>query len=256
MCRSKAENGARCAGHVRAEHTKWKQRKEQQEMKLAQIIKDRDEGKPIRKQTVDRARAALAKSNSKVEQAEAELADIELRKEKNVRGRGQSLNKFLGGCLKPEEWDALRAEATQKETTVSELVRERLNGYPAIKPVLAGDRPWQRWNDGATGGRRIPTQGGGNNYQRENQGVRVSETKLAQLEREAGLFGLTRSDYVRSLVMGVDPRTFGHHISTGYAENQIAHIKRVENINNVTPATAQEYWTEAIRKERYEPQAA
>lgn len=275
MCKSKAAGGKRCRSHIYANYNnklEWKERWEETlDQRWAKILRftevrnwktlteEERETYKAKAYAHDRrnlinAENNVAKFTQLVEEAELEKMNYELTLQKRTRKSGKK--QFLGVDLKQEEWDYLTQVAIDRGySSRSELVRELLNGLPVIRPFLAGTESVQHWDGTNTWGRQ-PTTGRKGNYYREAHGVRVTEDELQRLEREAGLFGLTRSDYVRALVMGRDPRTFGYHISTIRREESLNVIAKAEQIAGVTEQNVQQYWAEAIRKEREEPQAA
>ena len=250
MCKSKAEGGQRCASHIRKNHASKLSRKVEAAKNLEfrkQQLEQKDNWETRR--NLANAERLLAKAEAEFQDAEAEKMELDLRPTEKNHGKGKSLTKFIGSCLKPGEWEQLNHDARERGISRSELVRERLDGYPTINPVLAGVSPWQKW-EGDRSPYRQPTQGVKGNYHRESRGVRVTEADLTRLEREAGLFGLKRSDYVRALVMGRDPRTFGYHISAEHAEEQLWMLETVEHAGRVEPQNVQAFWQERIQAER------
>lgn len=249
MCKSKAE-GERCASHIRKNHASKLSRKVEASKNLEfrkQQLEQKDNWETRR--NLANAERLLAKAEAEFQDAEAEKMELDLRPTEKNHGKGKSLTKFIGSCLKPGEWEQLNHDARERGISRSELVRELLEGLPTFNPVLAGVTPWQKW-EGERSSFRQATQGKKGNYTRESRGIRVSETTLKRLEKEAGIFGLTTSDYVRAIVLQKDPRTFGHHISAEYASAQIQIFEQAEKIGNVEPQNVQTFWRERIEAER------
>lgn len=252
MCKSQVDGGQRCdnADHIRKRLAKSRTQRVEAEKHLQNRIKECEANKNWQtERNLESARNMLAKAKVRLEQAEAAKMEFDLQPTEKNHGKGKGLDKFIGACFKPGEWERLDEEARARGINRSDLVRERLDGYPSINPVLAGVSPWQKW-EGDRSPYRQPTQGVKGNYRRESRGVRVTEADLTRLEREAGLFGLKRSDYVRALVVGLDPRTYGHHISAENAEEQLAVIEQVEQAEKVEPQNVQAFWRERIQAER------
>ena len=250
MCKSKAEGGARCASYIRKNYAKRLEAKVAAEEAVRYLRKEaKSKRDDATKERLASAELVLVTEIAKLDVAEALKLELDLRPKEKQRGKGKGLTKFIGSCFKPDEWELLDHRAKERGITRSALVRELLDGLPTFNPVLAGVSPWQKW-EGERSPFRQATQGRKGNYTRESRGIRVSETTLKRLEREAGLFGLTTSDYVRAVVLGKDPRTFGHHVSAEYATEQLAAIQRVEEAENVEPQNVQAFWQERIRAER------
>jgi hypothetical protein len=241
MCRV----GKRCATHIREN---YKKQQEAEELWASEVSVRRTQvaASPNRRtrQSLRVAEGALAKAKEKVEAARAEHQEQEDREAKIVKPQGNGqLTDFAATLFKGEEWEGLANEAAGRGISRSELIRERLGQLPRITARTASPRPPVETK---THGRQ-PTDGTEGIYRRETRGVRIPPEVLVRLDAEASLFGLSRSDYTRALVLELDPRRLGNHVGSSNAQTIAEQLQAHEAANNVTAADAASYWQEQVQ---------
>lgn len=245
MCRA---GGRRCHGHVEQDKTNA----------LARLKKWR-EALPVREaayqqhqtsKNLERLEAAKRNLTIEEEKVAAFTKELEKIKDRGSRDTGSGLSEFASVNLKGSEWEHLAAEAEEAGVSRSELVRERLASFPVITPVGAATLPRPEYKGDTTIGRH-PTNGvTEGDYKRGARGVRYDETNNARLKDEAAIFGLETSDYMRCLVMGLDPRSIGHHHKQEKADSLREKIEDLENPAELTPQTVERFWHEKVQQVR------
>lgn len=252
MCRAKSEGGVRCVGHLRSLQEKynsdmdyWTSEVESRTAKVEQANTSRNRRDlRIAERKVDESINGLGTVAVEMAEAEARRAAAE-KKEKRTK------TTFVGADLKESEWALLTEEAKALGfSNRSELIRSRLQQLPEIRGVEAVSTPRQEWAGSGNPYGRNPTQGRKAGYERENRGVRIDDGTLNRLEAEAEVFGLTRSDYTRCLLLDLDPRSLGHHIgkkNTEYIEGKLA---TQEEAHIITAQDAKTFWHDQVLEVR------
>lgn len=255
MCRAISEGGVRCVGHLRKARDTAEMKLDDWTAKVNQrrIIVENHDTKENRR-NLERAEANVEAYTAKLASLVVEEAEAEARKaaaEANKQNT-KALNQFLACELKPEEWELIREEAKALGyNSRSQLVRKRLTALPEIRSVEGANTPKQEWR-GNKSQFRQPTQGRNRlrGYEREANGVRVDADTLERLDREAELFGISRSDYVRALLLDLDPRSLGHHVGRRRSEELQDFITLEEQGHIITAQDARTYWHNRILEVR------
>lgn len=245
MCRA---GGRRCHSHVEQDKTNALARLN----KWREALPDREAAYQQHQTSKNLERLEAAKRNLKIEEEKVAAFTQELQKIKDRAGSatGSGLAEFAGVNLKGSEWELLAAEAASAGVSRSELVREKLDSLPVIAPVGAAALPRPEYKGDNTIGRH-PTNGvTEGDYKRGPRGVRYDETNNARLKDEAAIFGLETSDYMRCLVMGLDPRSIGHHHKQEKADSLREKIEDLENPADVNPQTVQNFWHQKVQEVR------
>ena len=200
---------------------------------------------------VQNAQIALSRVEAKRVSLKAEEKELEERATFKSGEGEEGLTEFLGNDLSGDDWNTLDEAARDNGyESRSAYVRELLQSLPTIVgsaseagklPVKGA--PASNWGRRPTQG----TQGGQGSYERHGRGVRVTRTELERLEKESALFGISRSDYVRCLLLGDDPRKFGHHVGSSTAEDTRKRNSYFEESNGVGALEAQAWWHDHIR---------
>lgn len=255
MCRAIADGGVRCIGHLRKARDTAEAKLDDWTAKVNQrrIIVENHDTKENRR-NLERAEANVETYTARLASLVVEEAEAEARRaaaEANKQNT-KALKQFLACELKPEEWELIREEAKALGyDSRSQLVRKRLTGLPEIRSVEGAKTPKQEWRGNqspyrqATQGKNRP-QG----YEREANGVRVDADTLERLDREAELFGISRSDYVRALMLDLDPRSLGHHIGRKKSDELWEFITVEEQGHIITAQDARTYWHNRILEVR------
>lgn len=249
MCRAKTEGGRRCLGHIRKQKASLESQLAYWEMELDYRTK-RVEGAPNaeNRNRVARVENRITSIRNKIDAVMLEETEAEIRKEREAEARanapvGQKKDKELGAYLKPGEWAELEAQARDYGLTLSALVRKRLNEPPYIADVRSGVRTRVE-RKGHHAPFRDATEGVNDNgeYHRGKRRIRVTEATNQRLTEEADLFGLTRSDYARCLLLDIDPRTFGHHLGDDTVEAQTRAFFQAEEAEGVDDESVKGFW--------------
>lgn len=257
MCRAKSESGRRCLGHIRKQKTHL-----QQQLMVWQIEVQRRE-KIVEQQPTSRNRRDLQVATTRVETTHKKIDEVlleetkaEMRKQEQAEAKAkqpvsQRKNKELGAYLKPGEWAELEAQARDYNIPLSTLVRKRLNEPPYIENVLSGVKTRVQ-RKGHHSSFRDATEGvnDAGMYQREKRRIRTTEATNQRLTEEAFLFGLTRSDYARCLLLDIDPRTFGYHLGDDQVEANTRMFRTAEESNGVSSEDVKGFWLERVGQVR------
>lgn len=254
MCKAKSEGGQRCAGCLRKKQTRtnkayddWVKRVAEVEYQIENEIPA-----PNKARNLVIAKRNLEETIEKMGKVAVELAEAEVRRNEKIKTKPQAKNRFMGADLKASEWAILTEEAKALGyKSRSALIRKRLRDLPTIKSVEATSTKRQEWENGAgaTWGRQ-PTTGAKGNYERGSRGVRTDDATIERLEAEAEIFGITRSDYTRCLLLDLDPRSLGHHIGEKRAEELREKVGNREQNHTVTAQDTKTFWTDQVLEVR------
>lgn len=254
MCRSKADGGYRCRSHIRQT---LDQQIEKLDYWLIEVERRKaqaeEEPNALNRRKVRDGEKALQGQKEKVVALDDELLEAEKRASQEKKTRKPVHTSYLNADLRQDEWEQLNEEARLLGyKNRSHFIRARINEMPTIEASRGEDLPYLQINGGNGTGGRPATEGVAGDYERGTRGVRLSPAELERLDAEANIFGLTRSDYVRALILGQDPRKLGHHMADGRREgikkNVIAWAE--ENAKAGGGVSTTRFWKRAVKEVR------
>lgn len=254
MCRSKAEGGNRCRSHIKMTLNQQKEKLDYWLIEVEQRkLQAENEPNALNRRKVRDGEKALEGQKEKISALDDELFEAEKRASQERKTRKPVHTSFLNADLRQDEWEQLNQEARLLGyRNRSQFIRARLTEMPTIEASKAEDIPYLEIHGGNDTGGRPATEGVSGSYERGTRGVKLPPAELERLEAEADIFGISRSDYVRALILGQDPRKLGNHM----ADDRKASIKKniiawaEENAKAGGGVSTTRFWKRAITEVR------
>lgn len=272
MCKAKVDGGQRCVGCLTKTETqrlttlnmkreqlkrlvkegattaqaRWKIKKLQETIfnktnayeKSVEARKKREE--EVRSAHAETSREKEAKQKSAEEDRKKETA----RREAEWQKKGVPSQVGLG--LTDTEWNSIKDEAEELQMSASEYVETiihaplnlHLGSAWKIRPVEIGERR-EKSSHG-----RIPTV---SKTLRTTRPIRLKSESIARITATAEALGLTRSDYLRRKINGIDVRSAEIHESETSANIRLEKLRQIETAGGLNADASPEELEECYR---------